>query len=249
MNESIGARTGWFVSIGFHILLALLFFLMKLELQPFDLDFTPVFFFPVSETETGGGSADATLGGAQPLVELPRRPMLNETSPLLKLPDSDRQAVIAPSPKGKPDLSSMESIRPGMKSDILPGLIGQRERAPVRAIPLSDEALFGERTDLLGEKIAGDEMFEISWKGPTRTKISGELPRFPGGLNEAVTVRLSFTVAPDGSVVAVDPLVKGMAELEKVSIEALRSWRFNALESSIVQENQDGVITFVFELK
>ena len=248
-SQQAEGRIGWILSIGLHGLLVLAFILTKLELQPFDLDFTPVTFAPIAEVEVGGGVTSPRWGGAQPMVDLPRRPMLNETSPLLKLPESSRQAVIAPSSSGKPDLSSVVSLRSGQRAPLTTLSSGIRERAPIKPMPLSDEALYGARTDALGDKIAGEEMFTIKWEGPARVKTSGTTPSFPEGVNKAVTVRLAFTVAPDGSVISVHPLTKGQAELEKVSIQALRAWRFNRLDKGLVQKEQDGVITFVFQLK
>ena len=70
-----------------HGLLIMAFVMTNFELKPFDLDYTPVTFAPLAEIKPGGGPTSPKWGGAQPLVELPKRPMLNETSPLLKLPD------------------------------------------------------------------------------------------------------------------------------------------------------------------
>jgi len=249
VNDHSERLTGWLASIGVHLLLGLAFLLTHLELKPFDLDFTLVFFVPLEEPTLGGGEPEREWGGEEPLVELPRRPMLDETSPLLKLPERQKPAVAAPIPQGKPDLTKVEALRPGVRAPLpLPG--EERVRAAIKPLPINDEALFGQRSDVVGEKIASEEMFTIKWEGgPTRVKTSGRLPEFPRSVNRAVKIRLAFTVAPDGSVVSITPQTKGEPELEKVSVDALRTWRFNPLPQGAARQNQNGVITFVFELK
>ncbi len=249
MENRMDNRLGWVISIVLHGLLIFGFYLYSLELKPFDLDFTPVTFAAMSEVDYGGGSKSPKWGGATPKVELPKRPMLEETSPLLKVPDSDRQPVIAQSEAGKPDLSDLESTRPGHRVPMQSAAAQDRERAPLKPMPLSDSALYGKRTDVLAEQIASQESFTIEWDGPARVKTAGSLPKFPAGVNKEATVRLSFTAAPDGSVVSVAPLTKGEPEFERVSMLALRSWRFNKLDASMAQKNQKGVITFRFELE
>ena len=80
-------------------------------------------------------------------------------------------------------------------------------------------------------------------------KTSGKLPEFPVGVQQDVTIRLSFTVAPNGSVISVVPVTKGVFELENAAITALRNWRFNVLEGGNEQKDQTGEITFIFRLE
>lgn len=249
MNDRSDSHIGWTLSLVLHGLLLIAFMLMTFELKPFDLDYTPITFRPLSEIETGGGPTSQKWGGAQPLVELPKRPMLNEGSPLLKLPESTRQAIIAPATTGKPNLSSLESLLPGQRIPMDAIAPGKKERAPIKPLPLSDEALYGQRTDIIGDQLASEDMFTLSWDGPARVRTSGTPPEFPPGLNKAATVRLELIVAPDGSVISVRPLTKGLPELESVSIAALKTWRFNPLDKGLAQQNQKGIITFIFQLK
>jgi TonB family protein len=114
---------------------------------------------------------------------------------------------------------------------------------------VNDAWLEGDRQAAISGKLAGDDMFSIAWEGPVRVKVSGALPEFPPGVNRAATVKLSFEVAPDGSVTFTAPVTKGVPELEKVSMAALRAWRFNALDPSQPQVKQRGEITFIFRLK
>lgn len=240
---------GWIISIIIHILAALAFISAKLELKPFNLDYTPVFFVPLTEIPPVANYDNASNSGSEPLVDLPRRPMLDETSPLLKLPDRHRPEVAIQSSSSKPDFSKQKSITPSKRVALNPLANAGRERASMESIPLSDEALFGQRKDAVSDQIANAEMFTITWEsGPNRVKTAGSLPHFPGSVNREVKIRLAFTVAPDGSIVSITPQTKGEPELERVSVEALRTWRFNSLQgSSTVKQN--GIITFVFELR
>jgi hypothetical protein len=248
VTDRSDSHIGWILSLMVHGLLIMAFVMTNFELKPFDLDYTPVTFAPLAEIKPGGGPTSPKWGGAQPLVELPKRPMLNETSPLLKLPESNRQAVIAPVTSGKPNLSSLESLHPGQRMPLQAIVSGKKERAPIKPVPISDAALYGQRTDIVGDQLANEDMFTLAWDGPARVRTSGITPEFPVGLNNAATVRLELIVAPDGSVISVRPLTKGLPQLEQVSIAALKTWRFNSLDKGLAQQNQKGIITFIFQL-
>ena len=249
MTERLADRTGWVVSIVMHGILVLVFLLSRLELKPFILDFTNIAFAPAADIEMGGGTVLPAFGGAEPLIELPRRPMLDETSPLLRLPERERRIPEAPAPVEKPELELPKSVLQGQREELPVTSPGQRERAKFKSLPISDELLTGTKPDALADRLASDEMFSIDWEGPAREKVGGRLPEFPPGVQKAATVRIDFKVAPDGSVVYTAVKTKGLPELEKVALEALRTWRFNPLDKSLPQENQTGVITFIFKLK
>ncbi len=240
---------GWLVSVTLHIILALLFLVSFTDIKPFELDYTIIAFAPSAASVATGGVATQQFTGEKPLVELPKSRTIDDTSPLLRLPDSERQAVEAPSPTDKPDLTRGGRTSSDKRVDLTSATPDTRERPGFTDIDLSDEQLTGTSPDALTETIAGDEMFSISWEGPPRTKISGRLPVFPRGVKKAVTVKIAFDVTPDGTVSFASPLTKGVPELEKVSLDALKAWRFNPLDKSHEQIKQRGVVTFVFKLK
>ncbi len=252
MDPTLSRResgSGWTISIVVHLILALFLYWSQVEIAPFILDFTPVDFAPLTEISESDGSAMAALEAGAPIVELPRRPMLDETSPLLQLPDRHRPPVEALIPRDRPEGISPELLQPGRRMLLPTDLPGRGDRPIPPPLPVESSWLEGERQQAISSKLTGDEMFSISWEGPQRLKVSGELPKFPQGVNRAATVKLTFEVAPDGVVVFVLPVAKGVPELEQVSIDALRKWRFNALDPSIPQQKQRGEITFVFRLK
>lgn len=243
------SRTGWILSILIHLFLLLFLFWFRIEIAPFILDFTPVDFAPYSDINEPDGSAMSTLEAGAPLVELPRRPMLDETSPLLQLPDRKRPPVEPVIPKDRPEELLPDPMQTGRRMLLPAELPGRGERPMPEPLPVESSWLEGERQQAMSSKVAGDEMFSISWEGPKRVKTSGELPVFPARVNRAVTVKLTFEVAPDGMVTYASPSTKGVPELEQVSIDALRKWRFNALDPASPQQNQRGEITFIFTLK
>ena len=241
-------RTGWIISATLHVILALLFLIMVVELTPFELEFSSIAFAPAGGQEIGGGSGMQQFQGEKPLVELPRRRTLDDTSPLLRLPDSKRQAIEAPSPAEKPDLTSLRDARVNQRYELETPSMVVRDRPGFRPIPIEDDLLTGHYPDVLSETISGDEMFTITWEGPARTKISGQLPAYPKDVQPA-TVRIAFDVTPDGTVALAVPITKGRPQLEKVSLDALKKWRFNPLDKTQAQVKQRGVVTFIFKLK
>ena len=235
-------RIGWWISGVLHAILAVIFFFMLIDVRPFVLDFTELSFAPASDFESGGGAPLPTLEGGSPVIELPSRPMISETSPLLKLPDRNRPIADAVPPQERPKFTDSDLLKPGKRASLLPSGSGTKERPSMSALPVDDELLTGTRPEASSDQLVSDEMFTISWD-------SGRLPTFPSDVKRTATVKISFTVAPDGTVIFATPHTKSDPRLEQVSIDALRSWRFNPLESSHKQQNQSGVITFVFKLK
>lgn len=249
-SAPVEIRVGWWISGGLHVTLAVIFFFMLIDVKPFMLDFTEMTFAPTGDLESSGGGVLPTLDSGSPVIELPSRPMISETSPLLKLPDKNRPVIDAVSPQERPQFTSSDMLKPGKRASLLPSGSGSKERPSMSALPVEDELLVGNRPEGSSDQLVSDEMFTISWdSGISRAKQSGRLPEFPSDVKRAATVKISFTVAPDGSVVFATPHTKSDPRLEQVSIDALRTWRFTPLESSQEQQNQSGIITFVFKLK
>lgn len=84
-------------------------------------------------------------------------------------------------------------------------------------------------------------------EGLDRDPVFAPLPEYPEKVNARIRVRI--TVDPQGRIVRRIPLLKGSPELEQAVMNALQQWRFNRLPSGAPQENQTGVITFVFRVE
>ncbi len=92
--------------------------------------------------------------------------------------------------------------------------------------------------------------FEIDWQGEIQREIyQMRLPEFPPDVQQEAIIKIKFTVLPDGTIGSAILLQKGQTRLENLTLEAFKTWRFNALPASVAQVPQTGIITFRFKLK
>jgi outer membrane biosynthesis protein TonB len=98
----------------------------------------------------------------------------------------------------------------------------------------------------VGKEVRG---FNIAWReGSGRSKISGDMPRYPENSNKEVQIKVQVTVAPDGSITQIVPLQKADHAFENSVTTALRTWKFEKLRG-VPEEPQIAVITFNFKLE
>lgn len=91
--------------------------------------------------------------------------------------------------------------------------------------------------------------YSIGWGGKgKRAVLSWNVPKYPAGENVEGNVVLSFTILPNGTVGSVVPVKKLNPKLDNLSINALKTWRFEKLPAG---ENfvQNVTITFPFRLR
>ncbi len=98
---------------------------------------------------------------------------------------------------------------------------------------------------------SGDSFgYSMSWlRGGTRRRLSGELPKYPNGVNVEAQISILAVVSPDGSIKSVQPAQKANTQLENAAMKELRYWKFEPLRSSAPQIDQSCVVTFNFKLK
>ncbi len=138
--------------------------------------------------------------------------------------------------------------------------------APDMAAPVSDRSIFsmdrketfdGSRITVGEQPGAGIETGQLSLEPfIIEGEISGReilfnpLPEYPEGLNKDASIRIRFTVLPDGSVKSTGmvPVRKEDARLEELSMNMLKRWRFSPLPEGERQE-QSGIITFNFQVE
>jgi TonB family protein len=90
----------------------------------------------------------------------------------------------------------------------------------------------------------------IQWDGGlSRNRIAGVLPAFPPGATQEVQVAVRFRVRPDGTMYGMTVVQKGDPRYERAAMDAMRTWRFNALPSGAKQADQVGTAIFTFKLK
>jgi TonB family protein len=94
-----------------------------------------------------------------------------------------------------------------------------------------------------------DQPFTIEGDAAQRMILSQVIPQYPAGLQKEEVVKIRFTVLPDGQIGLMIPMRKGDPTLEKITLDALRQWRFNPLPAGVEQKNVTGIITFRYELE
>lgn len=90
----------------------------------------------------------------------------------------------------------------------------------------------------------------IQWDGGlSRNRITGVLPSFPPGAKEELQIAIRFRVRPDGTMYGMTVIQKGDPRYERAALDAMRSWRFNALPPDVRQADQVGTAVFTFKLR
>ncbi|MGA7160113.1 MAG: TonB family protein [Bacteroidota bacterium] len=99
-----------------------------------------------------------------------------------------------------------------------------------------------------GSSIGDNISYNVQWAGGrVRNLLSGDLPKYPPGVNVQTQIRLRVVVQPRGTVKSVQPLQKGDTRLENAAIKEVRLWRFQPLQSA--QPALDQVCTIIFNFK
>ncbi|HPI72043.1 MAG TPA: hypothetical protein PK843_14555 [bacterium] len=97
--------------------------------------------------------------------------------------------------------------------------------------------------------IGGGQPFAIEGDAAQRTILHQVIPEYPSGLQKEEVLKIRFTLLADGRIGLMIPMRKGDPTLEKITLDALRQWRFNALPASAEQKSVTGIITFRYELQ
>ena len=91
--------------------------------------------------------------------------------------------------------------------------------------------------------------YSIGWGGKgKRAVLSWNVPKYPPGVNIEGNVVLSFTILPNGTVGSVVPVKKLDPKLDNLSINALKTWRFEKLPAGETFV-QTVTISFPFRLR
>ncbi len=94
---------------------------------------------------------------------------------------------------------------------------------------------------------AGEGFGDIEWGGGGNRRLVNKVtPKFPKGSQFHANMKFKLFVESNGTVSRVVPLQKSDPELERLTIQALRQWRFNPLKGN---ETMVGTIPLNFELR
>ena len=256
----------WFISTSMtflvHLFLLIFFILFKIDFKPVIAEFVEVSF-------TGGFKASAIQNPAytdeltedkenlkpvdiQPQsnvrnIELPERRQLdlNEEEFIEKVqPDIEKKIEGPPVVKRTP-----VSTVPQTKSNQPFNPFLKKEKTMESGIfkKGSDEKLL---TGTQSVDIDLNKEFEIDWMGDLKREIyQKKLPEFPEDVQQEAIIKIKFSVLPNGLVGSAVLLQKGNTQLENLTLETFKTWRFNPLPGYMEQEPQTGIITFRFKLR
>lgn len=176
-------------------------------------------------------------------IQLPKRRMLEDDPPDLNVKKSDKKLATEKVPITVQDKATQKSTRDkflpdtdkGQKDVIEPGQLSQSEK-------IVPDATKSGRPGL-------DQLFEIEGKAAERKILNKILPAYPPGYNKEGTIRIRFTILPNGMVGEKIPVLKTDAVLEQNALTALSKWRFSPVPQSAPQETVEGIITFRYKLK
>lgn len=108
-------------------------------------------------------------------------------------------------------------------------------------------SLGSDETTVTGEKKGMP--FSITGELSNRKIIKKIIPSYPKGYEERTRVMVKITVDPKGAVKQLILLKTGGEIFDRITLEALREWRWQPIPPAAEQTDQQGVITFFYELK
>jgi protein TonB len=243
-------------SVALHLVILLIFLLIKLNFLPDIPEFTEITFvsgrdglwaapLPMEPAQPPTAMDDQT-GESSNLVKLPTRRMLEDEDPQINVTERDKQTP-------DEDIRTIPKIehandRKDLAESLLktPASDKKEVATPSDAISPDDKLL--PSTSIATES-SGQTPYQIEGPVASRSVVYKVIPEYPENLQKQATVKISFTVLPNGHVGEMIPVIKSDALLEKITLDALRQWRFNPLPAEAGQRVERGVITFRYLLK
>lgn len=214
-----------------------------------------------AERNSGGARPQRTAARTVPQpasprerVEAPRRRMVEPEKPAITVPEPRRteskkvvaatEKPVRETPAPQPEPVRTEPAPPAQES----AKAAAESKDASDDTPAATSTGTGSETNPDGGGAVGNFRIEGDIKG--RSVIYNPLPIYPEGLNRNATIRISFTVLPDGSVspMGMIPVRKENAILEDLSMSMLKRWRFSPLPAGD-KRTQRGVITFYYKVR
>lgn len=259
------SKKGWAASLVVHGILLLIFFFISIPEIIQNQDFIEVTWGTPSSTLT---SREPIPAAAEPSSAAPSAVVAAKKD--LRIAKKPSQPVILPE-RRMTDLSEerlpaqkaekLEAPQQGLtRQQIQEGQLGEREGTAGRSIGererTNPSTVPGSSTSItpgsggMGEGEEKGVAFSIQWtQGGSRRKISGDLPKYPPGVNVEAQIKILAVVLPDGSVRSTQPALKANTKLEDAAMKEVRFWKFEPLRPSQPQREQSCVVTFLFTLK
>jgi len=250
------SRLAIITSILLHIILLSIFILIKLNITIDFPEFTEILFvsgknrFAVipttKETAQPFTSLDNQEEQASAIVKLPIRKMAEEEKPQLKVvnqakqvPDDDIQTI--------PEIEHLNNRKELIDALLRNPSNGEKVTAMPTTSVSPDEKLFP--TTSIATESSGQTPYQIEGQAASRTVVYKVIPQYPENLQKQAMIKIRFTVLANGHVGEMIPVIKSDAQLEKITLDALRQWQFNPLPAEAPQHVERGVITFRYLLR
>ncbi len=250
------SRTAIGFSILLHLIFLLLFLLIELNLIPEVPEFTEITFIsgenrliaaptPIKATHAPTTMADQP-GETSAIIKLPERKMLEDERPQIKVVDQSKQI---PDEKAQtiPEIDHTNN-RKDLAESLLTVPTNDEKISAIPTEGISPEEKPLPSTSMTTES-SGQTPYQIEGQAASRSVVYKVIPDYPENLQEQATIKISFTVLPNGLLGEIIPVIKSDALLEKITLDALRQWRFNPLPAEAPQRVERGVITFRYLLK
>ena len=227
-------KLSWIISIGIHLVLAAVLFLITVSAESEPDEFVTVGFGTYGHVSKPGT----------------KEKKINKTKSVSKPPRTKKEET---KKKEKPKLKKVELPKAAEKADV--SIIKEKKRGSKNKAEASVKSISTKKTKAKkgNEKTGSDEGntgFKIDFGGRGIRKIySYTLPKYPSGVSKEIDIKLRFTILPDGTVAKVFPLIKADARLESASISSLRQWRFEPIPKELKQIEQKAVIVFPYRLR
>ena len=263
-NRLSERRWGIISTIVFHVFIFILFMVIQVASQAQPEEFVELEFAAMSlrrserysppppqpRSNPPAQAQEANRSQPREVVKIPERQMTEKAPPEIQDPPKERVFMDEnPARLSEDRVRSTEPPREESQVDIRDRYIGRREDTPTPNQVTGARPGVRPETSDIGEGLSPAQSFSIEWVGGNREKIWGELPTYPKGLNKAATIRVRVFVNPDGTVGNTIILQKGDPRLEAVTLQALKTWRFNKLDENAPQIQQQGIATFIFRVE
>lgn len=251
-------RTAFMISLSIHVLIAAILFFSRFEIIVAPVQkLIEIVNYGVDKPSETGSNTQKPSGLENPVANPVRGALTSSAPDNINLPKSvsqSEQEILEPvhdqiawSDLKESDIAgnTPEVVKSGIDTPALSDTKPQQE-AEKASVKADKDFLAGLRKRIAAED-SDSGGYTLSGEIINRTILNKVIPEYPAGLQQNSEVELQFEVTPEGKVG--DNIViikKGGAQLDQVSLEALRQWRFNPISGEFIQT---GVITFSYILK
>ncbi|HSP88412.1 MAG TPA: energy transducer TonB [Ignavibacteriaceae bacterium] len=220
------------ISLLFHLILLLLFLVLK-----FSIDYPVKDYVELSFGVSGEPGSSGNIGSQiNEVEELSKPEEKNETV------DKSKEVKEVELPEAK-NTSDENIIKPADK---------EKDKSVSSKSESNEKADDKITTEGQGNLAEGEGSFgyDINWGGQGKRSIRNyKIPAYPEGVQKEIDIRLKFSIMPDGTVGTIIPLTKADTKLENAAINSLRQWRFEPLSQNQKQAEQTAVIVFPYRLQ